>query len=267
MNFIFDDFFAPYKKRANNAQNTISKLIESGVPRDEVMLFDKPPVFPFNPWLNRFYPFYKYVIPKLVAKNRPINVIETGSMHNDEQGCFTLIIGDLIKNWTGGRLYTVDISKDCIEECKKLTGSFSDVIEYIHSDSIPFLQDFNKKNINIDLLMLDSYDLLMPNPHPSMEHHLKELGAIYNCINDETTIAVDDNLGPNSWVDFHWLNDDKSIDRTERIETKDRIIGKSGYIDPFLIANGWKRRKELEKQHENSIYCYELPLIVPIPSP
>jgi hypothetical protein len=235
MSFRFDDFFASYHETAMRTQNSVS-----------------PTLF----WFKRFYPFYKYVIPKLVAKNRPINVIETGSMHDETQGLFTLIMGDLIKNWTGGRLYTVDISKDRIEECKRLTENFSDVIEYVHSDSIPFLQDFNKKHINIDLLMLDSYDLDMTNPHPSMDHHLKELAAIYSSINDGTTIAVDDNLGPNSWIDFHWYHDNE-ITKTDRIYTKDRIIGKGGYVNSFLIANGWEMRKNLTKDHELSVYCYE----------
>ena len=85
--------------------------------------------------------FYKYVIPKLVAKNKPVFVIETGSFHSsleDNGGAFTYVMGDLIKNWTGGKLYTVDNDIKHIEKCKELTQPFSEVIEYIHSDSNMF---------------------------------------------------------------------------------------------------------------------------------
>jgi len=241
INFDFDAFFAPYK--------------ESGHARN----------------LSR-YRFYSYIIPKLIKRNKKLCIVETGTMsgnhHSDPYygdiagpGGFTVIMADLIKNWTGGKLYTVDISAKNIKACRKITEPFSDVIEYVNSDSVDFLRDFerikNDKNIDIDLLILDSYDLCTPNPHPSSSHHLRELGAIYDSISEKTIIAVDDNFGPNTFVYYNWLNKDGSIRRTEKVETKNTTIGKGAYVDLFLTANKWKRHAEFDEPHQQNLYCYE----------
>jgi len=65
--FDFNQFFAPYAEA----------IKKSGLSR---------------------YRFYRYVIPKLVARNRPLHIIETGAMHSiasdlsDNTGAFTLIM-------------------------------------------------------------------------------------------------------------------------------------------------------------------------------
>ena len=67
-NFNFDEFIAPYRE----------DLFNSGKSR---------------------YHNYEYVIKKLVAKNKPLIIIETGTMWSgieDNMGAFTLVFADLI---------------------------------------------------------------------------------------------------------------------------------------------------------------------------
>ena len=71
---------------------------------------------------------YEYIIPKLVAKNKPVFILETGTMWEPLErnaGAFTLVMADLIKNVTGGKIYSIDISPNSIEKSKKNTDWLS----------------------------------------------------------------------------------------------------------------------------------------------
>jgi len=226
--FDFDQFFKPYAK----------KIKASGLSR---------------------YRFYRHVIPKLVARNRPLYIIETGTMWEDlenNMGAFTLIMGDLIKNWTGGKLYTVDKSQDHLEVCKKNTQAFSDFIEYVHSDSVSFLNKISGAH-KWDLIYLDSLDLCLPTPHLSADHHLKELKALYNDLSADTIVAVDDNYQPHTNIEWEWYNDDGSVRDRENFYSGECVLGKGSYIHPFLTLQGWKRHVEFDDLYQNNLYCYE----------
>ena len=190
--------------------------------------------------------YYKHIINKLVNLNRPIIIVETGTMWTslqDNMGAFTYIFGDLIKNHTGGKLITIDISEKNINLCKEYTKEFSDVIKYVISDSVEYLASLPTDIVsNIDFLYLDSWDLDMLNPLPSQIHHLRELSAVYHNLSNNMSIAVDDNLMPNCWIE--WIFLDEHGDRTEStiiIHSGDNIIGKGTLVDIFLLNNGWNR--------------------------
>jgi hypothetical protein len=194
-----------------------------------------------------------------MAKNKPIYVLETGSMHREDQGAITLVKGDLINNWTGGKLYTVDISKSNLEKCESLTKEFSGAIEYVHSDSVSYINKIaTTQGGDFDLLYLDSYDLDLENPLPSSEHHLEELKAVYNYLKSDVIIAVDDNYNPNMHIDWLYIShrSGEPISK-KRIQTGSEGIGKAQKINPFLISNGWKRRSEFDSTGANIVYCYE----------
>ena len=228
--FEFESFMAPYK----------DAIKESGESR---------------------YRFYKYIIPLLVEKKRDIYILETGTMWSDlkdNMGAFTLIMGDLIKNWTGGNLTTIDISEENIKKCKKITSQFSDNITYVNKDSIEFLEQLDPEICHkLDLVYLDSLDLNVTKPHPSSNHHLNELKAIYDHLNKNIIIAVDDNFLPNTDIEWKWFNDDGSIKSTELVRTEDKIIGKGAYIDNFLMLNGWNKHTEFCIDGQNNMLCYD----------
>jgi autotransporter strand-loop-strand O-heptosyltransferase len=209
------------------------------------------------------YNFYRYVIPKLIAKQKPLYVIETGTMWvdlKDNMGAFTLIFSDLIKNWSGGKLITIDISKEHMDNCKELTKEFFDVIEYVNSDSITYLRSLsNDKVKKIDLFYFDSFDLNLTDPEPSQQHHLNELLSVHNRVSDNVVISVDDNFLPGCWVEWKWYDNDGNIMSTEIVKTGDKIIGKGTLINEFLLEKGWERKTDIESFPGSNVFLYEKP--------
>lgn len=189
--------------------------------------------------------YYEYIITKLINLNRPILVVETGTMWsklNDNMGAFTLVFGDLIKNWTGGKLITIDISKENIENCKLTTAEYSEVIEYITSDSVQYLESMSDDEVKkIDFIYFDSFDFYVPDPIPSQLHHFRELMGVYKRLSPNVYIAVDDNFLPNCWVEWNTFNPDGGIANITKYETGPRMFGKGTLIDYFLLSEGWKR--------------------------
>ena len=188
--------------------------------------------------------FLEHFIKKLVSKKRPVWVIETGTMRtslSENNGGFTYIIGDLIKNYTGGKLTTVDISTEAIEISKKNTAEFSSVIEYINDDSVKYLKSLSYNAYKVDAFLLDSYDLYIPDPLPSEIHHFRELLAVYDNLSDDVMIGVDDNFIPGTVIYWDWLDNDGNKIRQEIFDTGKTTIGKGTLIEGFLLQEGWKK--------------------------
>lgn len=207
---------------------------------------------------NNKYNFYKYIIPYLVQKNKPIFLLETGTMHSNYQGAFTYIMADLIKNYTGGKIYTIDISEEHMNLCKKFTEKFSDVIEYVLSDSLLYLNNLLLKDVQkFDLIYLDSYDLYVPDPIPSEKHHFKELLSIYTKLSNDCIVAIDDNYLPYTEIYWNWFNNDGSINRTETFYTNNTIIGKGRLCNEFLQNQGWKLIEEININGYSNTFTYK----------
>jgi len=190
--------------------------------------------------------FINKIYRQFVLLNKPINILETGCGHSpttETYASMTYVFAKIIKNLKGGSLLTVDLNEDHLNKCKEITKDFSDVINYRLGDSVEVLRNLNEDFIkSLDLIILDSYDLNLFDPNLSGIHHLQELLALYNRINKNCLIAIDDNFLPWSWVDWTW-NDG----RVERFETKEKLIGKAMFCDDFLIKNDWIR--------DDSILC------------
>jgi len=189
--------------------------------------------------------------------NRPINILETGCGHDINTETFasmTYIFADILNNLNGGSLLTVDINENNLNKCKKLTEQFSHIINYKLGDSVNFLQNLDESFVkSLDLIILDSYDLYLFDPNASGIHHLKELLALYNNLNKNCLIAIDDNYMPNTWIQWIWDNG-----KTEIFETKDKLIGKAMFCDDFLIKNDWIRDDSiLCSGHNMFLYKYK----------
>ncbi len=214
MEFNFETFIAPYAELLKN----------SGISR---------------------YKNYEYVINKLVAKKKPLKIVETGTMWSgleDNMGAFTLIFADLVKNWTGGSVTTIDISERSINNCKETTKDFSDVINYVLSDSVSYLESLTDQEVSeIDYIYFDSYDLYVPDPIPSQLHHYRELEAVYKRLPQDVIVSVDDNFLPNTWVMWNTFNHLGEVVESTKYDVGSRILGKGTLIDCFLLQEGWKR--------------------------
>ena len=155
-------------------------------------------------WLNKSgggrKEHFKMIIEKLVALGKPLTIVETGTIWaplSDPMGAFTYVFGDLVHNYTGGKLITIDLSPLHLEAAKETTKEFSDSIEYVLSDSVAYLKSMTDEQVGeVDFFYFDSYDFQAPDPIPSQTHHLRELLAVYDRVSDDVILSVDDNLPP-----------------------------------------------------------------------
>jgi len=121
-------------------------------------------------------------------------IIETGCMRADhgqlaygDDGASTFIFDDFI-NYYDGEVYSVDIKPENVAHAQKMV---SDKTKVICSDSVKFLWNFPEDK-KIDFLYLDSYDVRKDNPHPSQLHHVKELCAVIDKLDEGSIVCIDD---------------------------------------------------------------------------
>ncbi len=159
-----------------------------------------------------------------------IECIETGCASGGYDN-FGVYLAKYCKD-NNGKFSTVDISDDYINKSKIL---YHDVIgennnEYVVSDSIKFLQSYNGTP---NLVHLDSYDLDLLNPLPSMLHHWLEFEAIQDKMPSGSLLLIDDNFFKGTFVSWHLLNNGVHTD-TKRIDIDYDIIGKGSLIYHFV---------------------------------
>jgi hypothetical protein len=164
-----------------------------------------------------------------------INFIETGASQNWDDGCVGYFFARLVEE-IGGEMISVDNS------------------EKVHNRSITFYKNVLKKikvksylddSINLinntenkfNLVHLDSWDLDLKDPVPSMLHGWREFDSISKKVEIGGIIIIDDNYFKGSWVDWNYPDGSR-----ERIDINYEIIGKGAMIYHFCKneENGWK---------------------------
>ncbi len=141
---------------------------------------------------NFRYKTFTYALQLMRDRNVSM-VVETGTARDGlrecaSNGCSTIIFAEWIKLF-GGEFYSVDINAQHLLNVSEALKDLNPLVNLIHSDSVPFLQDFNK---TIDFLYLDSFDFDLNDPTPSQEHHLKEIIAAYPWLVSKSIVMVDD---------------------------------------------------------------------------
>jgi predicted O-methyltransferase YrrM len=148
--------------------------------------------------------YFDSVAPRLAAREegfrkifdylerlKKVTIVETGTYREPDNyegdGCSTLLFDNFV-DYNDGCVYSVDCDPDACALARDSTA-FTKVIE---SDSVEFLGTLYGK---IDLLYLDSYNITDWNDDwAPAAHHLKELFAAHNAIQEGTLIVVDDNM-------------------------------------------------------------------------
>jgi len=160
----------------------------------------------------------KLVLETLHAfKKEGVIIVETGTTRGSlgggivGDGWATLAFGWFCKKY-GGEVYTIDILEEAINECKTITASYAEVINYIVGDAAEFLKTFDK---TIDLLYLDSAD--DPNVIQS------ELIAASNKMTMRSIVVIDDTH-------------------------ENLTVGKGTIAGNFLLSRGWILFREMEGQ-------------------
>jgi hypothetical protein len=120
----------------------------------------------------------------------PVHIVETGCMRqdNDFGAGMSTLLWDYFADELGATYYSVDISPENVAFAKSRV-KFPDNI--ICSDSVLWLA---KSHTLIDLLYLDSYDLIDGDNHESSLHHLFEFLAAKHLMKPEALLVIDDNV-------------------------------------------------------------------------
>lgn len=159
-----------------------------------------------------------------------IECIETGCASGGYDN-FGVYLSKYCKD-NNGKFTTVDISENNISKSKKL---YNDVIgnnnnEYYINDSISFLKQYNGSP---NLVHLDSYDLDIMNPLPSMLHHWLEFEAIQDKMPSGSLLLIDDNYFKGTVIYWHILVNDELKDIKEVYIDYD-LIGKGSLVYHFV---------------------------------
>lgn len=147
-----------------------------------------------GPLAHRFSTFKKMFEYLESLEKEKYSIVETGMARQSGNftgdGMSTLLFDEFIQTYDG-EVYSVDLDPKAIELCKPLVSTKTSLVQ---SDSVQFLFELSKTDMQIDLLYLDSFDIDWNNPHPSSFHHMKEMLAIMPVIQPGTLIVIDDNL-------------------------------------------------------------------------
>jgi hypothetical protein len=156
-----------------------------------------------------------------------IECIETGASQNFSDGCFGFFLCELIKEY-GGTFKSVDINESLLNSSIALYNKFYPNlnIEHYKMDSIKFLQEYNGTP---NLVHLDSWDLDLKNPVPSMLHGWLEFEAIRHKMPSGSICVIDDNFFKGTWVEWNYLYNDNVINK-EVININYEIVGKGSLI-------------------------------------
>ena len=164
-----------------------------------------------------------------------VEVIETGASHDINDGCFGLFLG-----YAANKMYSVDINKENIENSKKTYYEFLPELDISHhiGDSAMFLKGYSGQ---ATIVHLDSFDLNLKNPIPSMLHGFLEFQELEHKMPIGSYIIIDDNYLKGSWVDWNLLSSG-IITETERIDISYDIIGKGSLIYHYCKEDrsNWK---------------------------
>ncbi len=176
-----------------------------------------------------------------------IECIETGASQNLDDGCFGLYLAKVTES-TGGVYHSVDIYEDIVNNSKIIFDKYLPNFKVHHhiSDSVEFLESYKG---NPNLVHLDSWDLDLTNPVPSMLHGWLEFVAIKDKMPSGSIIIVDDNFLKDTWVNWNEMIDGQYTGNYKRIDITYDIVGKGSLIyhwcqkentDWNLIGNHYK---------------------------
>jgi hypothetical protein len=157
-----------------------------------------------------------------------VECIETGASQNLADGCFGLYLAKVTES-TGGVYHSVDIYEDIVNKSKLIFEKYIPELKVNHyvSDSVKFLEEYNGKP---NLVHLDSWDLDLTNPVPSMLHGWLEFVAIKDKMPSGSIVIVDDNFLKNSWVTWNITENGNYTGEQKRIDITYDIIGKGSLI-------------------------------------
>ena len=158
-------------------------------------------------------------------------IVETGTMRKPEidhhgDGGSTLMMGDFCRNF-GGHIWTCDIDPEGIENCRRHTKDYDDLITYVVDDSLSFLESYPNQ---IDFLYLDSLG--------GVGYEAEEAAALHQL---EEFKRAEDKLHENSII---------VVDDTLIVEGQIQREAKGFYSVPYMVEKGWNIFHTGKKMHQ-----------------
>ena len=157
-----------------------------------------------------------------------VECIETGVSYGGNDDNFGIYLAKFTQQY-GGKMCSVDIDWQRVDKSQELIDSLVNNISYTAhtSDSIKFLKSYTGSP---NLVHLDSYDLDITNPLPSMLHHWLEFVEIKDKMKSGSILMVDDNFFRGTTVYWYVLNEHGETIDTIPTEIKHEITGKGALI-------------------------------------
>jgi len=169
-----------------------------------------------------------------------VECIETGVSNGLGDDNFGLYLGKFTE-YFNGTMYSVDIDGERVDLSNKFIKSLIPNLTYesICKDSIEYLKEYDGRP---NLVHLDSFDLDMFNPFPSMLHHWHEFLEIKDKMPIGSILMVDDNFFKNTKVSWHTFWNGEYV-KTIDIIIPYEVIGKGTLIYQAVKSgkiNDWK---------------------------
>lgn len=139
-----------------------------------------------------YYSMRSALIELINKKKSTYTFVETGC---SSHGTKSTLLWDKFVNIFGGKVSSVDLDGDAVQNANRLTTEKTNVI---WSDSLNYLPTLTE---TIDFLYLDSYDVDFLNPLPSAEHHLKEFNSVKHLLEKGSVVLIDDTPCSPEWLD------------------------------------------------------------------
>ena len=155
-----------------------------------------------------------------------VECIETGASQNLDDGCFGLYLAKIVQS-KGGSYHSVDIYEDIVNKSKLIFEKYGLNVNHYVSDSVKFLEEYNG---NPNLVHLDSWDLDITNPVPSMLHGWLEFVAIKDKMPSGSIMLVDDNFLKGTWVNWNIMQNGSYTGEHQRVDITYDIVVKGSLI-------------------------------------
>jgi hypothetical protein len=157
-----------------------------------------------------------------------VECIETGVSYGGNDDNFGIYLAKFTKEY-GGRMTSVDINWERADKSQEYISSIVNGINYTSytSDSIKFLREYQGSP---NLVHLDSYDLDIRNPVPSMLHHWLEFVEIKDKMKSGSILMVDDNYFRGTTVYWNVIDHNGNLVEVQPTDIIQEIIGKGSLI-------------------------------------
>lgn len=157
-----------------------------------------------------------------------VECIETGVSYGSNDDNFGLYLGKYISE-KGGKLSSVDIDEIRVSQSREFITQNIPSLNYtsVAQDSIQFLRNYQGTP---NLVHLDSYDLDVNNPLPSMLHHWLEFIEVKDKMESGSILLIDDNFFAGTRVYWNTIDGLGNILNTTEVDITYELVGKGSLV-------------------------------------